>query len=354
MFRNLRPLIVPALSAAIALFAFNAIEPSKAAFWQWSKTSATNASVDPSINWAEGMSPSSVNDSARAMMARAAEYRDDISGLLTTAGGSVAYTVTTNQGLASVPNDGQMLAITMNATNGVAATLAADGGTVYPIQSSSGTAVGAATLLAGTPYTVKFSSSASAWILRDFYGAPFQVPIGAMVDYTGTTAPNSNFVLPYGQCISRTVYAAYFAMVSTTFGACDGTTTFAVPDMRGRVVAAADNMGGVVANRLTPSYFSAPYTMGGSGGADSHTLNVPEVPSLAVAGTISGGQVPILSLGVAGLGAGAFQIYALSGGSAVNLTVNPQTFTGGVTSGGGGAHAISQPTLILYKILRVL
>lgn len=37
--------------------------------WQWSTTAANNATADPSINWAEGQAPSTVNDSARAMMA---------------------------------------------------------------------------------------------------------------------------------------------------------------------------------------------------------------------------------------------------------------------------------------------
>jgi hypothetical protein len=45
--------------------------------WQWSTTAANNASADPSINWAEGQSPSTVNDSARAMMAAiAAQYQN--------------------------------------------------------------------------------------------------------------------------------------------------------------------------------------------------------------------------------------------------------------------------------------
>ena len=39
--------------------------------YKWSQTAASNATADPdpSINWQEGQAPSSVNDSARAMMA---------------------------------------------------------------------------------------------------------------------------------------------------------------------------------------------------------------------------------------------------------------------------------------------
>src|ERR1035437_7754687 len=251
-----------------------------ASCWQWSRTSSANATADPSINWATGMSPSSVDASGRAMMARTAECRDDYSGLLVQGGTATAYTLATYQGLAAAPNDGQLLGFTVANTNGAGVTLTVDGGTTYPIQSSAGTAVSSGTLIAGSPYTVKFSSGASAWVLRDFYGQPFTIPIGAMLPYTGTTAPNSNFVLPYGQCISRTTYATYFAQVSTTFGVCNGTTTFGVPDMRGRTLAAIDNLGGSAAGNLTTTYFGTdPTVLGNIGGAQSHTLTVAEMPA---------------------------------------------------------------------------
>ena len=72
-----------------------------------------------------------------------------------------------------------------------------------------------------------------------------------MLEFTGTTAPNGSFILPFDQAISRTIYAAYFAMVGTTYGAGDGSTTFHVIDKRGRFSAGKDDMGGNSANRLT-------------------------------------------------------------------------------------------------------
>jgi hypothetical protein len=57
--------------------------------YKWSQT----ASADATINWAEGQAPSSVNDSARAMMAATAKYRDDIAGAIVTTGTSTAYAV---------------------------------------------------------------------------------------------------------------------------------------------------------------------------------------------------------------------------------------------------------------------
>src|SRR5260370_28454161 len=87
-------------------------------FYLWSKSAASNGNSDPSINYLEGMPPAQLNDSGRAEMARLAEYRDDTSGLLLTAGTSTAYTVTTNQGLPATPNDGQLIVVTFHTGNG--------------------------------------------------------------------------------------------------------------------------------------------------------------------------------------------------------------------------------------------
>src|SRR5689334_15193862 len=66
-------------------------------FYNWSRTASSNATADSTVNWAEGQAPSSVNDSARAMMASTAAFRDDIAGAITTGGSSTAYTVTSYQ-----------------------------------------------------------------------------------------------------------------------------------------------------------------------------------------------------------------------------------------------------------------
>lgn len=229
-------------------------QPASSAFWQWSKTASNNATADATINWSEGMSPSSINDSARAMMARAAEYRDDISALLYTTGTSTAYLVTTNQGLSAAPNNGQMLAITLHATNGPAPTLAADGGTAYPIQTSFGVAVSAGVLSANGSYRVKFDSTSAGWYLQDFYNSVFSVPLGGLIPYTLATVPNSNFVFPAGQCLSTTTYATYWAALgSPASGACPG-GQFAIIDLSGRAPAGLDTMPGFsAANRLTSS-----------------------------------------------------------------------------------------------------
>lgn len=65
------------LAAFLALAtAFSLSIPARAAYKDWSGTAANNATSDATINWAEGQAPSTVNDSARAMMAALASWRD--------------------------------------------------------------------------------------------------------------------------------------------------------------------------------------------------------------------------------------------------------------------------------------
>lgn len=84
------------------------------------------------------------------------------------------------------------------------------------------------------------------------------------------------WLLCYGQAVSRTTYADLFAEIGTTFGSGDGSTTFNVPDLRGRLPLGRDNMGGSSANRVTAA---AADSLGGSSGAEDHTLTESEMPS---------------------------------------------------------------------------
>src|SRR5262249_41282556 len=221
------------------------------AFWSWSKTPASNATADATINWAEGQSPSAVNDSARAMMARTAEWRDDVSGTITTGGTSTAYTVTSNQGFDTLAHlNGAMIAFVPHATCGATATLNVDGLGAKPLRTSPGIELQSGMLIQGTPYVATYNNSDAAFYLRGFYALPYAIPVGGVLPYVGSSAPNSSFALPFGQAVSRTTYATLFSLVSTTFGNGDGTTTFNLPDLRGRAVFGLDNMGGSAANRI--------------------------------------------------------------------------------------------------------
>jgi microcystin-dependent protein len=333
--------------------------------YKWSTTAANNATADATINWAEGQAPSSVNDSARAEMAAVAKFRDDIAGAITTGGTSTAYTVTSNQAFNSLANmSGKMVAFVPHTTNGATVTLNVDGLGAKPLRSAPSTELLAGVLVQGTPYVATYNNAANEWLLHGFYGNPYNVPLGGMLEFTGTTAPNSSFVLPFGQAISRTTYAAYFAMVGTTYGAGDGSTTFNVIDKRGRVSAGKDDMGGAAASRLTATYFgTSAAALGAVGGSESHTLTTAQMPSHTHSGTTDSAgshthNAPALStfsgyLSGGGLGAAIGYAGGDSGFATTSNGAHTHTFTSAAT-GAGNAHPNVQPTVIVNYILRIL
>ena len=107
------------------------------------------------------------------------------------------------------------------------------------------------------------------------------IPVGSGIDYWGATAP-AGYLFAYGQAISRTTYTSLFAVMGTTYGSGDGSTTFNVPDKRGRSSIGKDDMGGVAANRVTSGGSGVSgTTLGASGGNEltqSHTHTTTENP----------------------------------------------------------------------------
>jgi hypothetical protein len=354
--------------------------PAGAAIYQWSQTPATNGNVDGTINWAVGMAPSAVDPSARSMMARVAEYRDDISGSLATGGTSTAYTVTTNQnnsggtngicGAGVVPINGQMIAVTMTVANGTSPTIAVDGCTAAPIQSATGVAVPSGLLQAGTPYSIKYSTANTAWMLRDLYSLgnnPFAVPLGALLPYTGSTAPNANFILPAGQCISTTTFAAYWALLgSPGVGGCSA-GNFAVVDLRGNVPAGLDNLNGSAASRLTSSATGCGTAMTSLGaqcanGTQGSAITLAQVPTGITSANAGSIALSVSSTQQVTHEAGGGVAVA---GSAVTQIAPDFTLTSTGTIGIGNAAVTSnntsgtvrpgvQPTIAVSYILRVL
>jgi len=333
------------------------------AFWSWSRTAGSNATADSTINWAEGQAPSSVNDSSRAMMARTAEYRDDISGAIVTGGTSTAYTVTSYEvfdTLAHMAN--QMIAFTPHTTNGATVTLNVDGLGAKPLRTSTGVELLAGTLIAGTPYVATYNNSDAVWYLRGFFGNPYNVPLGGGMLFIGTTAPNSAFVFPYGQAINRTTYATLFALTSTAFGVGDGSTTFNLPDLRGRTVAGKDDMGGSAASRLTASWFgTSAAVLGAVGGTESKALSsTNQIPQFIPAGTVTLNSLAFNAANIASAsGGGTGNIttggFAATGALNLNSPTSSLTFAGtAVGSASPSSFAICQPTIVCNYIVRVI
>lgn len=330
-------------------------------FFKWSKTAASNGTADATCPFPEGMAPSSVNDGIRGAMAALAMYRDDIAGAIVTAGTSAAYTVSSYSGFDSTTHmDGQVVAFSPHTGNVDTVTLNVDSLGAFPLRYSPGVELVAGTLITGTPYAALFNKTAGEFYLKGAgSGNPYNVPFLGGMDFWDTVAPNSRFIFPTGQAISRTVYSAAFARWGTTFGAGDGSTTFNVPDKTGRVSAMIE--GGQ--NRLPQIWFGGISTsLGAVGGAADHLLTANEIPAVGFSGTtggvsqfhthtytapanpvgLQGGSTfPSANIGTASLSTGA---------DSVNHT---HTFSGAI-NGGGAAHAIVPPTIICNYIIRII
>lgn len=176
--------------------------------------------------------------------------------------------------------------------------------------------------------------------LKTYFDSLYHFP-GQVVAYAGSSAP-TGWLLCYGQAVSRTTYADLFAIVGTSYGAGDGSTTFNVPDLRGRVAAGKDDMGGSAASRLTTGTgnFGSATTLGNTGGAQSVTLTSSESGLPAHNHTISVGTAS----NTATTGA-ATRVNAISSGAGTNTS----TVTAANAS---AAHTNVQPTIILNYIIK--
>ena len=163
---------------------------------------------------------------------------------------------------------------------------------------------------------------------------------GMIMPYGGSSAP-SGWLLLYGQAVSRSTYSSLFSAIGTTYGVGDGSSTFNLPDLRGRTIAGQDDMGGSSADRLTNQTGGVNGdTLGGTGGSETHTLTVAQL----AAHTHGAGSYTTNIKG-SGVGGGA---RAQSNNAGTDIAV---TGTSGST-GSGSAHNNVQPTIILNYIIK--
>jgi microcystin-dependent protein len=326
-------------------------------FWGWSKTAGSNASSDPTINWAEGMAPSAVNDSARAMAARLAEWRDDISGTITTGGTGTAYTVASNQVFDTLAHmNGAMIAFVPHTTNGATVTLNVDGLGAKPLRYGPSLELQSGVLIQGTPYVATYNNSDAAFYLQNFSANPYGIPLGGLLPYIGTSAPNSAFVFPFGQAISRTTYSTLFSLIGTGFGTGDGSTTFNVIDLRGRAIFGVDNMGGSAAGRISVAGGNFDGTLrGGTGGAENYTLSASQIAAHThTASIIDPGHTHSMATTASQGGTGVSPLFNGPGIAATGSATTGISVTIANNTGGGGSHPIMPPAMTLPYILRVV
>ena len=145
-------------------------------------------------------------------------------------------------------------------------------------------------------------------------------PIGTILSYGGTTAP-SGFLLCNGAAVSRTTYGDLFAVIGTSYGAGDGSTTFNIPNLQGRVA---------VGYSSSETEFNS---IGKTGGEKTHVLSYYEMPKHSHAalyiGSSAGSEL---------------------GWTGINGTVNGSVQTG--IAGDNQAHNNIQPYVVTNYIIK--
>ncbi|MBB2200685.1 phage tail protein [Gluconacetobacter tumulisoli] len=188
---------------------------------------------------------------------------------------------------AGVPRAGARLSFYRTGTTTPQATYADPGLTIpnaNPVVADEASQFGDIFLLSSPGYAVVLEDAGGSQVwTADPVGAGTggtgAVPVGAVTDFAGATAP-PGWLFCAGQLVGRTAYAALFAAIGTLYGAGDGATDFALPDLRGRATFGVDNMGGAAANLVTEAGSGLNGVqlgaVGGSQMAASHTHAVTD------------------------------------------------------------------------------
>lgn len=181
-------------------------------------------------------------------------------------------------------------------------------------------------------------------------------PPGVVQPYAGSDAP-TGWLLCDGAAVSRTTYADLFAVCGTQFGAGDGSTTFNLPNLKGRVPVGID---------AAQTEFDV---RGETGGAKTHTLTAAETPSHTHdishthSGTSDSTSLTIqLSLNTGASGSdtplsgsattGKYTATLNNSGHTHPFTTSSQSTVNSGATGGGGAHNNLQPYMALNYIIK--
>ena len=173
------------------------------------------------------------------------------------------------------------------------------------------------------------------------------VPSGALMPFAGASAP-TGFLLCHGQAVSRSTYATLFSAISTTYGSGDGSSTFNLPDLRGRVIAGQDDMGGSSADRLTNQTGGINGdNLGDTGGSETHALTTAQLASHTHSFSDTDSITAMTFLND-GLGVNRGGSGASSSSNSISVSISGTTGS----AGSGSAHNNVQPTIILNYIIK--
>lgn len=152
---------------------------------------------------------------------------------------------------------------------------------------------------------------------------------GTIVAWGGASAP-TGWLLCDGTAVSRTTYANLFAILSTTYGTGDGSTTFNLPNLKGKVIVGKD---------VAQTEFD---TLGEAGGEKTHVLTESEMPSHSH-NTFNG---------TTGVPQYANTYYYIQKNSGVDTAQAYGNGIGMQDAGSDAAHNNLQPYLVLNHIIK--
>lgn len=166
------------------------------------------------------------------------------------------------------------------------------------------------------------------------------VPVGTVLQFAASTTP-AGYLLCNGSAVSRISYKFLFDVIGTTYGVGDGSTTFNLPNVLGRVIVGYD---------LGQTQFDA---LGETGGANTHTLTIPEMPSHNHTITDPGHNHSYVNQ--PNTANPAVSLTTTDVADNVNVTQTTGTSTTGITinnTGGGLAHNNLQPYIVMNYIIK--
>lgn len=165
------------------------------------------------------------------------------------------------------------------------------------------------------------------------------LPAGLVLDYAGTSAP-TGWLVCNGQAISRSTYSNLFTAIGTSFGVGDGSTTFNLPDLRGRTTIGVGQGSGLT-NR----------TIGQSVGAETHVLTQDEMPSHT---HTQNAHSHAISSTVPTSSAGSDISYSSASPQTTKtrLSATDNATATNQTTGSDDAHNNMQPSLVVNKIIK--
>ena len=179
-----------------------------------------------------------------------------------------------------------------------------------------------------------------AWALMATPQDPTTMGITGEIKLWPVSTVPSGWLLCNGAAVNRTTYASLFALLGTTYGSGDGSTTFNVPNFKGRVPVGYDS---------TQTEFNA---MGETGGEKTHTLYQDEMPVHNHTQDAHGhnmGQTGALTNGLTGT-----NNYAVTNGTYYTFrTQQPPSATPAIQNAGGGLpHNNIQPYITINYIIK--